>query len=278
MIAHGPTGFAASCLYEQLLLALQLRAFHTARAGVKLESMATPVWIRPESASHLELRDYSKPDLASQLAGSGLEIGIATQRREELDRAWIPGVETVARPVFMQRHRGYFGELGREGEGMLGRIGMWPTQFATACMYAGSAKGFHIHPPHIPAGVTPEDWFRRVFIEETGNYALRPYDREQWDIMFFVRGRAEMLLVDERAGLPRRIMRLWIDGDNHRGANNGAVIIPPGVAHALRAEGGEDLIMVYGTSTRFNPEAEGRIASAIEVSRLPEDWQRYLDS
>jgi hypothetical protein len=144
-------------------------------------------------------------------------------------------------------------------------------------MFAGTAKGFHIHPPHIPDGQSPEQWFQKLFVEEPANYTLRPYDREQWDAMFFVQGCVEMLLVDERAGMPRRVMRFIIEGDDHRGPNNAGVVIPAGVAHALRVEGATDTIMVYGTSTKFNPDFEGRLADSVERAPLPEDWQRYID-
>jgi dTDP-4-dehydrorhamnose 3,5-epimerase-like enzyme len=87
-----------------------------------------------------------------------------------------------------------------------------------------------------------------------------------------------MLLVDERAGLPRRVMRFLIEGDDQRGANNVGVVIPAGVAHALRAEGSRDVIMVYGTTTQFNPDFEGRIADGVERASLPADWQSYLDA
>jgi dTDP-4-dehydrorhamnose 3,5-epimerase-like enzyme len=70
--------------------------------------------------------------------------------------------------------------------------------------------------------------------------------------MFFVQGRVEMILRDVREGFRSRIMHFFIDGDNHRGPNNVAVVIPPGVAHAVRVEGSEDAIMVYGTSTNFD--------------------------
>ena len=53
-------------------------------------------------------------------------------------------------------------------------------------------------------------------------------------------------------------------------------MIPAGVAHALRNIGNEDLIMVYGTSTMFNPDWEGRIESDVEQCRMPEEWERYL--
>jgi dTDP-4-dehydrorhamnose 3,5-epimerase-like enzyme len=54
------------------------------------------------------------------------------------------------------------------------------------------------------------------------------------------------------------------------------VVIPPGVAHALRSIGNEDLVMAYGTSTSFNPDWEGRIASDVENAPLPVDWANYL--
>ena len=94
--------------------------------------------------------------------------------------------------------------------------------------------------------------------------------------MFFVQGAVEMLLVDERVGLPRRTMRFIIEGDDQRGPNNVGVVIPAGVAHALRAEGPTDAIMVYGTSTSFEPTFEGRIADGIERAPLEAEWERYL--
>ncbi|HYR58960.1 MAG TPA: hypothetical protein VEO95_10035 [Chthoniobacteraceae bacterium] len=235
-------------------------------------------WHALKSAAREQLsqRDYSQKSSAERLATSGMEAGEAIAKRGELGDAWIPGVELFSRRIFSQRHRGFFGEFARKEDGALSAIGFWPKQWATARMFAGTAKGFHIHPPHIPDGTAPDAWFRRLFIDEPKNFALRPYDREQWDAMFFVQGNVEMILVDERAGLPRRVMRFIIEGDDQRGPNNAGLVIPTGVAHALRAEGGRDAIMVYGTSTQFDPAFEGRIADAIERAPLPEDWQRYL--
>ncbi|HZJ15918.1 MAG TPA: hypothetical protein VFD27_12775, partial [Chthoniobacteraceae bacterium] len=99
---------------------------------------------------------------------------------------------------------------------------------------------------------------------------------EQWDVMFFVQGNVEMLLCDERAGLPRRVMRFLLEGDDRRGPNNAGVVIPPGVAHALRVEGSTDAIMVYGTSTQFDPTFEGRIADGVERAPLPGEWEDFL--
>jgi dTDP-4-dehydrorhamnose 3,5-epimerase-like enzyme len=230
-----------------------------------------------EARAQLTTRDYSARNLAEQLATAGVPAGqLLAAERATLAEVWIPGVELFRRVIYPQRHRGLFGELARQNEGALTAIGMWPKQWAAARMFAGSAKGFHVHPPSVPNESTPEAWMRRQYVEEPHNFSLRRYAEEQWDTMFFVQGRVEMLLRDLRAGLPARTMRLWIDGDDHPGANNAGVIIPPGVAHAIRVEGSEDAIMVYGTSVSFDANFEGRIASDVETSHLPQEWQAFL--
>lgn len=235
--------------------------------------------LTPAAQAQLSQRDYSSRSLAERLATTGVEAGeLVAAGAPGLPEAWIPGVEIFGRKIYPQRHRGFFGEFARQEDGLLAAIGMWPKQWASARMFAGTAKGFHIHPPHIPEGVEAHAWFHRLFIEEPKNYALRPYDLEQWDAMFFVQGNVEMLLVDERAGMPRRVMRFIIEGDDSHGASNAGVVIPAGVAHALRAEGSQDTIMVYGTTTKFNPAFEGRIADSIERAPLPPDWQNYIDA
>ena len=232
--------------------------------------------LNPGARSNLGQRDYSQKSPAERLGTTGIDAGEAIAKRADLAAVWIPGVEIFPRRIFPQRHRGFFGEFARMDEGPLHAIGMWPRQWATARMFANTAKGFHIHPPHIPEGTASEAWFRRLFTDEPRNFSLRPYDREQWDAMFFVQGNVEMILVDERAGMPRRAMRFIIEGDDQRGPNNAGVVIPAGVAHALRAEGARDTIMVYGTTTQFNPEFEGRIAASIEDAPLPEEWRDFL--
>ena len=224
-------------------------------------------------------RDYKTPGLALRVSETGIEAGeLASldRRRPESKRLWIPGVEIFPRITFAQPHRGIFGELARRDEGILARIGLWPKQWSAARMFAHSAKGFHVHPPHLPSETTAEAWHRRLFVSQAKDYSLRKYDDEQWDVMFFLQGRAEMILHDVRAGLPARTMRFYIDGDDHRSPNNVGVVIPPGVAHAIRGEGSRDVIMVYGTSTAFRAEFEGRIASDIEDAPLPKSWQKFL--
>ena len=240
------------------------------------------LWQGVDSSAQTALgtRDYATQSLAQELSERGIDAGelaaAADQKRAEINEAWIPGVEIFSRKIHPQRHRGLFGEFVRRDEGILAQIGFWPKQWSAARMFTRTAKGFHVHPPSIPEDTTAADWLRRLFIDEPDNYSLRRYNDEQWDVMFFLQGRAEIILCDVRAGFPRRIMRFFVDGDNHRSSNNVGIVVPPGVAHAIRAEGSEDVIMVYGTSTIFHPEFEGRIASEIETAELPESWQRFL--
>lgn len=237
--------------------------------------------LNAEAQDALAARDYTAGSLAQQLAGAGVdggELASADRRKPEIKRGWIPGVEIFARAIHPQRHRGAFGEFVRRDEGPLAKIGLWPKQWSAARMFAHTAKGFHVHPPSVPADIAPEKWHRRLFVAQPDNYSLRRYDEEQWDVMFFVQGSVEMILRDVRTGLPTRTMRFFIDGDNHRSRNNVGVVVPPGVAHAIRVEGSEDAIMVYGTSTSFHPEFEGRIGSEIETADLPDGWKKFLES
>ena len=222
--------------------------------------------LRSGVRDRLAQRDYAEPvPGALDYVTGKIEIG-------------IPGVEIFERVVHQQRHRGYFGELAREGEGILDLIGFSPRQWSAARMFAGTAKGFHIHPPFVPEGEDPASWFRKLYLENPGDTSLRPHDREQWDVMFFLTGVVEMLLVDEREGLPRQAMRFFLDGDSASGPHKAGVVIPAGVAHALRAASSEDPVMVYGTSTVFAGENEGRIASNVESLPLPEEWERFFES
>lgn len=243
-----------------------------------METGTNKQWIGLKGAARerLEARDYGKDALAHRISTCGADVAELIQAQAGLADAWIPGVEIFPRRVFQQKGRGYFAELTRLSEGTLDRISLSPKQWASALMHRDSAKGFHIHPPHVPEGASAGRWFHEIFIKNPEDYSRRPYDLEQWDVMFFLTGICEIILVDEREGLTRRIMRFTVHGDSKPGANNAAVVIPPGVAHALRSIGNEDLIMVYGTSTIFNPAWEGRIESGIEAAPLPPDWTAYL--
>src|SRR5688500_10611814 len=170
----------------------------------------------------LGTRDYAALSFADKLTGVGIEAGklaSADRNDAEVCKSWIPGVEVFPRAIYHQRHRGVFGEFARRDEGPLARIGFWPAQWATARMFAQTAKGFHVHPPSIPKGTKPADWMRRLFVEEPENYSLRRYSEEQWDMMFFVQGVAEVILRDALAGVPARTMRFCVYRDNPPRAN-----------------------------------------------------------
>jgi dTDP-4-dehydrorhamnose 3,5-epimerase-like enzyme len=243
--------------------------------------MNDPTWIglREEAESFLEQRNYSTPPLTERVARYGVAaseltklLADASERRE----IWIPGFEMFPITTFIQRHRGTFSELCREGQGRLGEIGLWPKQWSTSILYAGTAKGFHVHPPYVPENKEASAWFQSLYGQSASTSIRRPYDQEQWDVMYFLMGAAEVLLVDERVGLPRRILRFFAHGYDQPGPDNVAIVIPPGVAHAIRTAASQDVLMVYGTSTVFDPRNEGRIFSRIEQSVLPEDWKSYL--
>ena len=130
----------------------------------------------PKSKKPLRPGTTRQSWLAARVAGPGVGGGELAALKEKPEW-WIPGVEVFSRRVFQQRQRGHFGEFAREGEGKLGEIGMWPKQWASALMFSRTAKGFHIHPPKIPAGTTPEAWFQRLFVTEPANHAPAPVCR-----------------------------------------------------------------------------------------------------
>src|SRR6266853_6221943 len=161
----------------------------------------TSLWLGVSEAARNALtpRDYKVGSLPQRIAQSGVpasKLVRADRSSPEIKRVWIPGVEIFSRTIHSQRHRGVFGEFVRRDEGVLAKIGFWPKQWSAARMFAASAKGFHVHPPSIPSDAAGADWLRRVFIDEPDNYSLRRYDDEQWDAMFFLQGRAEIILCD----------------------------------------------------------------------------------
>lgn len=238
--------------------------------------MSSDLWraVRESARERLMAKNYSESGVAPI---SARRLASLDPLESGLRGVWIPGVEIIRRPVYAQRFRGWFSEFGRCEEGACGKLGFWPRQWSVARMYTGTFKGFHIHPPHVPEGQSPEDWFRRLFVDAPDDYSARPYSSEQWDLLFVVAGTLQMILVDERLGLERRVMRFFVDSGEASGESVG-VLVPPGVAHGMQVEGSEDVIMVYGTSISFDPLCEGRIASEIEVPDLPREWKAYLES
>ena len=132
----------------------------------KMKKSGKDIWrgLQAAAVAALSARDYRAPALAKRLAGGGVEAGqIVSANRRSLAAVWIPGVEIFARTIHVQRQRGLFGEFARRDEGVLGSLKFWPKQWATARMFANTAKGFHVHPPFIPEGEDPAKWLRRQF-------------------------------------------------------------------------------------------------------------------
>ena len=236
-----------------------------------------------EGAVRARRRAITAPrTFAEQLAGNGVEAGklaAADRTDPEVAKAWIPGVEIFARTIYPQRHRGLFGEFVRRDEGVLAEIGLWPQAMVGRADVRPDRERFS----HSSAEHSRRDERRTNGSGgslSTSRRIIRcgRYDEEQWDVMFFVQGVAEMILRDVRAGLPARTMRFFIDGDNHRGPNNvgGGHSARRGARDSGRRFGG--VIMVYGTSTSFRPEFEGRIASEVETAPLPESWQKFPEA
>lgn len=237
--------------------------------------------LRPEARNKLEQRDYSELPLGERVSSQGVGAGELIRLAADdpvRNEIFIPGLEIFPVRSYRQRHRGTFTELMRADKGAMAKIGLRPQQWSAATMFAGTVKGFHIHPAYIPEGREPGEWLTHLYVSSDASVSERPYDREQWDVMFLLNGVAEFVLIDERAGLPRRVMRVYVDGCNRPGPDNAGLIIPPGIAHAIRAESRHDLFLVYGATTVFDPRNEGRIASRIELPLLPKDWEQYLES
>src|SRR5712692_8147003 len=68
-------------------------------------------------------RNYKSGTLGQRIAESGVDAGELTVSRSktELKKVWIPGAEIFSRETHPQRHRGSFGELARQSEGILGK-------------------------------------------------------------------------------------------------------------------------------------------------------------
>ena len=95
--------------------------------------------------------------------------------------------------------------------------------------------------------------------------------------MFFLQGRVEMILCDVRARFAaarHAILHRWRQSSRQQQCGSGR--FHPASRTRFASKGAEDVIMVYGTSTIFHPEFEGRIASEIESAELPESWQKFL--
>ena len=113
--------------------------------------------LKPDAQASLSQRDYGASAVAERLRTSGVEVGEIAGKSAELKAAWIPGVEIFARRIFVQRHRGFFGEFARQDEGTLAAIGLWPRQWATARMFAGTLARLTPEMMHVLSVLSRQD-------------------------------------------------------------------------------------------------------------------------
>ena len=143
---------------------------------------------RPEL--HWRCAIISARSLAEQIAEDGIEAG-------QLDRG-LSATEVAAR---LDSGRGNFcpHHLSAASSRVVRRIR--PPRRRTAGedrasgRSNGRPRGCSRRPRKVftsirrafPEADSPNEWFQRLFVAEPQNFSLRPYDEEQWDVMFFVR-------------------------------------------------------------------------------------------
>src|SRR5438270_13908788 len=97
----------------------------------------------------LSPRDYKSGSVAQRIASSGVDAAELTAGRSkaELKKVWIPGVEIFSREIHPQRHRGSFGELALEAQGVLGKLKLWLRHWSAGRTFAHRATALPIQPP-----------------------------------------------------------------------------------------------------------------------------------
>jgi dTDP-4-dehydrorhamnose 3,5-epimerase len=148
----------------------------------------------------------------------------------------IAGV-TVAPYALWPDDRGYFLEVLRMEQGLVGAFPAASTQVSAALGYPGSIKAFHYH--------------------------LR-----QTDVWTPAHGMFQVALADLRRGsatfgarntLYVGALRPW------------QILIPPGVAHGYKIIGTGPAMLVYATDRFYDPADEGRLA--YDHPAIAYDWE-----
>ena len=133
--------------------------------------------------------------------------------------------------------RGYFLEVMRAGQGLAAELPRDSSQVSAALSYPGTIKAFHYH-------------------------------RHQTDLWVPVQGMFQVALVDLRSesltfGFKNTMyvgtLRPW------------QILIPPGIGHGYKVIGSSDAMLVYGTSSFYNPKDEGRIG--YDDPKIRYDWE-----
>ncbi len=133
--------------------------------------------------------------------------------------------------------RGYFLEVLRMGQGLLGGFPAAVTQVSAALGYPGTVKAFHYH-------------------------------LKQTDVWTPAHGMLQVALADLRQGSPTfgarntlyvGVLRPW------------QILIPPGVAHGYKIIGTEQAMLIYATDRFYDPADEGRLP--FDDPSIHYDWE-----
>ncbi len=176
-------------------------------------------------------------------AGEGLELcrpscphGIGTVIRQPDGAGLIEGVRVMPLALWPD-DRGYFLEVGRAGQALLGGFVPGHMQVSASLTYPGAIKAFHYH-------------------------------LKQSDLWTVAAGMLQVALVDLRRGSPTfgarntlyiGVLRPW------------QVLIPPGVAHGYKVIGEAPALLVYVTNRFYDPDDEGRLP--YNDAGINYDWE-----
>lgn len=131
--------------------------------------------------------------------------------------------------------RGYLIEIVRDDEPVFRAV----KQTTYTLAYPGVIKAFHWH-------------------------------RRQWDVWFFTRGMAQVVLHDLRAGSPTRGRTdVYYLGERRPAA----LAIPPEVAHGYRVLGTEAAGLVYHTTERYDPADPDEFRIPYDDPGIGFDWR-----
>lgn len=152
------------------------------------------------------------------------ERGIGSIVRGPGSTDLIEGVQIAAFPVWPD-DRGYFLEVARFREGLVGDFPAESTQVSAALSYPGTIKAFHIH-------------------------------QKQTDYWVPAAGMFQVVLADRREDSPTygRVNTIYCGMLKPL-----QILIPPGVAHGYKVIGEQAGILVYVTDRKYDPSDEGRI-------------------
>ena len=182
----------------------------------------TTIDCRNSTNRHAEMRSrwYWKYQVRTPQAGNG-----------------IAGVRVQAFDVWPD-DRGYFLEVARMQQGLVGDFAPATTQVSAALSYPGTIKAFH-----FLIGIRPTCGFRR-----------RECFKWRWSIC--ARNRPLTALKNT---LYVGALRPW------------QFLVPPGVGHGYKVIGEQPAMLVYVTNQLYNPSDEGRIA--YNDPSIAYDWE-----